>query len=161
MDLQCTSTKQADALAAVIGERSHQDRQWGDIDQRPREVGTYLTLMRKKLADAEAAFCDSDNDHDALDNLRKVVALGVACFEQHGVPSRMVPAAAKAPAASPYKRNPKLAGYDNKEVTGMWDTLIDKSLTAMEVITGPLRGTITYDELYEEMMARDLGPIPF
>jgi hypothetical protein len=87
-ELNCTSARQADALAAVIGERSFQDQKWGPITSRPREVGTYLTLMRKLLADAELAFAESRGDESALDELRKVVAVGVACFEQHGVPSR-------------------------------------------------------------------------
>lgn len=89
MELKCTNEKQADVLAAVIGERSHQDRKWGTVEQRPKQVGSYLTLMRKLLNDAEIAWATSDNDQGALDELRKVVAVGVACFEQHGVPWRM------------------------------------------------------------------------
>jgi hypothetical protein len=44
--------------------------------------------MRKLLSDADRAFAESRGDEPALDELRKVVAVGVACFEQHGVPSR-------------------------------------------------------------------------
>ena len=89
MPLDCTTKNQEDVLAAVIGERSYQDRKWGTISERPHEVGGYITLMRKLLNDAEAAWAGSRGDKDALDELRKVVAVGVACFEQHGVPSRM------------------------------------------------------------------------
>lgn len=88
MSLQCTTANQEDVLAAVIGERSHQDRKWGTIQQHPHEVGGYITLMRKLLNDAEVAWSTSRGDAGALDELRKVVAVGVACFEQHGVPSR-------------------------------------------------------------------------
>ena len=89
MSLNCVTKNQEDVFAAVIGERCYQDRKWGPPSVRPREVGTYLTLMRKLLADAERAYAESDGDTAALDELRKVVAVGVACFEQHGVPSRM------------------------------------------------------------------------
>lgn len=89
MSLQCTTPNQEDVLAAVVGERSYQDQKWGTIQQHPHEVGGYITLMRKLLSDAEAAWAGSRGDDDALDELRKVVAVGVACFEQHGVPSRV------------------------------------------------------------------------
>lgn len=95
--LDCVSEAQADVLAAVIGERCYQDQKWGSVTDRPREVGTYLTLMRKLLTDAERAFSESRGDEPALNELRKVVAVGVACFEQHGVPSR-IPRRRKEPA---------------------------------------------------------------
>lgn len=84
------SDKQAQVLTSVIGERLHQDRKWGTVEERPREVGTYLTLMRKILGDAEKAFAENSGDYQALDEMRKVVAVGVACFEQHHVPSRQM-----------------------------------------------------------------------
>ncbi len=87
--LDCTTPAQADVLAAVIGERSYQDQKWGTIQERQKQVGSYLTLMRVHLAEAEAAWATSSGDESALDEMRKVVAIGVACFEQHGVPSRM------------------------------------------------------------------------
>lgn len=89
MTLICTTKQQEDVLAAVIGERSYQDMKWGSIQQHPHEVVGYITLMRKLMNDAEVAWSSSRGDWAALDELRKVVAVGVACFEQHGVPSRM------------------------------------------------------------------------
>lgn len=89
MALHCTTEKQEDVLAAVIGERSYQDRKWGSVQKHPQSVGAYMTLMRKLLHDAEVAWATSNSDKEGLDELRKVVAVGVACFEQHGVPSRM------------------------------------------------------------------------
>lgn len=87
--VQCTNVQQQDALQKVRDERQYQDKKWGTVQQRPREVGTYLTLMRKLLTDAEKAFAENSGDAPALDELRKVVAVGVACFEQHGVPPRI------------------------------------------------------------------------
>jgi hypothetical protein len=76
------------AYAAIDGERDWQDRKWGTPEQRPHEVGAWLTLMRKHLADAEAAWAGANNDGGALNSLRKVLAIGVACAEQHVLPVR-------------------------------------------------------------------------
>ncbi len=77
-----------EVFSAVHDERVYQDRKWGNPDQHPHEVGGYITLMRKLLNDAEVAWCTSRGDDGALDELRKVVAVGVACMEQHGVAPR-------------------------------------------------------------------------
>jgi len=88
-ELICSNATQADVLAAVIGERVFQDRKWGTVEQHPHEVGSWLTIMRQLLNDAERAYMSQRGDKGALDELRKVVAVGVACMEQHGVPSRI------------------------------------------------------------------------
>ncbi len=77
-----------EVFPAIHGERVYQDRKWGNPDQHPHEVGGYITLMRKLLNDAETAWCTSRGDIGALDELRKVVAVGVACMEQHGAVAR-------------------------------------------------------------------------
>lgn len=74
----------ADVLSAVHDERVFQNRKWGTISERPHEVGGYLTIMRKLLSDAEAAWSSSRGDTQALDEVRKIVAVGIACMEQHG-----------------------------------------------------------------------------
>lgn len=86
--LHCTNGDQAAAVNAVLQERNYQDKKWGSVQERPREVGTYLTLMRALLTDADRAYAKSKGDEAALNELRKVVAVGLACFEQHGVPTR-------------------------------------------------------------------------
>lgn len=73
---------------AIDSERDWQDRKWGTIQQHPHEVGGWITLMRKLLADAEAEWCTSSGDYNALQEIRKVISLGVACGEQHGIQSR-------------------------------------------------------------------------
>lgn len=72
-----------EVLSAIHDERVYQNRKWGTIAQHPHEVGGYLTLMRKLLADAEVAWSTRRGDVGALDEIRKVVAVGVACMEQH------------------------------------------------------------------------------
>jgi hypothetical protein len=76
------------AYIAIDTERAYQMRKWGTVKERPHEVGAWLTLMRVHLNDAEQAWANSSGDHNALNELRKVLALGVACAEQHGLPCR-------------------------------------------------------------------------
>lgn len=73
---------------SIDSERDHQDRKWGTVQEHPHEVGGWLTLMRKLLSDAEVAWAGSNGDYKALLELRKVLAVGVACAEQHGLPGR-------------------------------------------------------------------------
>lgn len=73
----------------IIGvEREFQELKWGTISDHGHEVGAWITLMRKHLNDAEAAWCEKPSDYDALDEIRKVAALAVACGEQHGLIER-------------------------------------------------------------------------
>ncbi len=73
---------------AVNSERDFQDRKWGTVDRHPHEVGGWITIMRKLLGDAEAAWASSAGDRSALEEIRKIIAVGVACCEQHGVTTR-------------------------------------------------------------------------
>lgn len=82
------STTIEKVFEAIKSERYYQDRKWGHIKDHPHEVGGWLTLIRKHLTDAESAWCSSDGDYKALEELRKVLAIGVACAEQHGIPAR-------------------------------------------------------------------------
>ena len=80
--------KREEVYAAIDSERVHQDRKWGTIEKHPHEVGGWLTLMRQHLRDAEAAWSSQPDDREALAEIRKVLAIGVACCEQHGVKKR-------------------------------------------------------------------------
>lgn len=73
---------------AVDSERKYQDRKWGSIEKHPHEVGAWLTLMREQLQCAELEWCRSAGDQSALAHIRKLLAIGVACCEQHGVNPR-------------------------------------------------------------------------
>ena len=73
---------------AIDSERYYQDCKWGTVKEHPHEVGGWLAIMRKLLTDAEAAWASSGGDYKALLELRKVLAVGVACAEQHGLPGR-------------------------------------------------------------------------
>lgn len=73
---------------AIDTERVYQDKKWGDTSQHPHEVGAYLVLMEVHLQQAKVAWAGSAGDAGALEQLRKVLAIGVACSEQHGIPNR-------------------------------------------------------------------------
>ena len=77
-----------DVYVAIDGERDYQDQKWGTIEQRQKQVGSWLTLIRHALMEAEREWASSRGDESALAEIRKVVALGVACLEQHGVSRR-------------------------------------------------------------------------
>jgi hypothetical protein len=74
----------AKVLSALHNERVYQNRKWGSIADHPHEVGAWLTVLRKVLADAERAWCTNRGDYNALDEIRQLTAVGIACMEQHG-----------------------------------------------------------------------------
>lgn len=97
--------KRAEIFAAIEAERIYQVEEWGANGrrrtlpadnvfagesgaERSRTVGEFLTYMRHTLTKADAEATEKAGDEAALNMLRKVVALGVACFEQHGCPPR-------------------------------------------------------------------------
>jgi hypothetical protein len=73
---------------SIQTERDYQDRKWGAVSERPHEVGAWLTLMQVHLRRAQEAWASAPNDRGALNELRKVLAIGVACGDQHGLPHR-------------------------------------------------------------------------
>ena len=84
------SNNLAGALRAVGEERAYQDGKWGAVAEHPHEVGAWLLVMEKCLNDAKLAWAGSRGDTGALHGIRKVIAVGLACAEQHGLPSREV-----------------------------------------------------------------------
>ncbi len=82
----------------IRGERTHQKEKWGyrtsqfgdqaEYDDYIKSVGEYILYMEHHLHQARMKASTQDNHDGALDELRKVAALAVACFEQHGVPER-------------------------------------------------------------------------
>jgi hypothetical protein len=82
------------AYAAIDSERNYQDRRWGQTlsSGRPgdgsRTVDEFILYAAGYMNDAVALGCRSDDTDAKLAALRKVAALCVACFEQHGCPLR-------------------------------------------------------------------------
>ena len=51
-----TTLTRKDVFFAIEQERDHQDKKWGTLDEHPYEVGSWLTIMRQLLNDAERAY---------------------------------------------------------------------------------------------------------
>lgn len=66
-------------------ERVYQDKIWKG---KSHDLGNWIIYMEHYLNRAKKELSTETSDIPALHQLRKLVALGVACFEQHGVPSR-------------------------------------------------------------------------
>lgn len=73
---------------AIDSERDYQDQKWGSPNQRPKQVGSWLTLIKVHVDRAMEKWASSDGDAEALEQLRKVAAISVACLEQNGVQKR-------------------------------------------------------------------------
>lgn len=77
--------------AAIDLEREYQEIKWNPDNTSSggkHEVGSYILFMEDYLQEARSKISrkgDPEASYEALDVLRKVVALGVACMEQHGV----------------------------------------------------------------------------
>lgn len=83
-----TEIRRDQVFAAIGTERIYQELKWGTLEEHPQSVGAYITLMRVHLDKAADAWAGSAGDAEALDRIRKVLAIGVACGEQHGMPRR-------------------------------------------------------------------------
>ena len=79
------SNSQNQVFYAIENERKYQDSKWGSLEERGHEVGSWLTIMRVCLAKAELAYTTQNGDTAAIDEIRQVIATGVACLEQHGI----------------------------------------------------------------------------
>jgi len=90
--------KRIEVYQAIDTERAYQEKVWGDNGERrtnpetnqnsQHAVGNWMTFMEYYLRQAQDRLTTEHGHQGALDSLRKVAGLCVACFEQHGVPSR-------------------------------------------------------------------------
>ncbi len=69
-------------------ERDYQDIRWGDAHDKKHNVEAFMVYMDSYLRKAKDAITGNGGVPEGLEELRKVVALGIACFEVHGVPQR-------------------------------------------------------------------------
>lgn len=87
--------KREDVYKVIDSERDYQNQMWSpshitdgvpaDVD---KQVAHFIVYMDDYMRKAKEQFAGYSGDRGALENLRKVVALGVACFERWGVPER-------------------------------------------------------------------------
>lgn len=86
-----------EVYAILDGERDYQELRWNADTtstagkHTPEEFLLYMEHYMGLARVAMSTQADPQAKLDGLDIMRKVVTLGVACFEQHGVPARQVP----------------------------------------------------------------------
>lgn len=87
--------KREQVYKVIDGERDYQNSKWSPnhmTDGVPADEGKtvahFIVYMDDYMTRAKHEFTGSGGDRATLEELRKVVALGVACFEAHGVPER-------------------------------------------------------------------------
>lgn len=79
---------------AISTERAYQARRWGVrqwngvFEEKKHTVGDFLVYMQDYLNETFHTAAREEGDEKALEVLRKVVTLGIACFEQHGIAAR-------------------------------------------------------------------------
>ena len=66
-------------MAMVKEERDRQDLKWGSTKENPHSVSSWLDIMTRELGEA----WEASNSELALSEILQVVAVGVACLEQH------------------------------------------------------------------------------
>lgn len=91
-----TKVSREEVYAALDSEREYQIQGCGNAKRHPEDpptmtVGEYILCMEKCLADARVDWYKPGGVTAALNQLRKVAGLGVACMEYHGAPRREMP----------------------------------------------------------------------
>ncbi len=159
---------QSTVFLAIRDERARQDAKWGDVEQHPHEVGAWLTILRGKLADAEKAWRSRCGDGPALAEVLKVVAVGVACLEQHGAGLDGDPAPAPAVAADP----PVVTLLPGERIhwftKGEWVKVIRQTPTDKFAVGAVVRvmnfahgvATVCRGAVYADLWAYKIEPIP-
>lgn len=78
-----------DVYKAIDSERDYQEAKWGGkSNDEGKTVESFMVYMMHYLNLSYAAVSTMSGHDEALEQLRKVVGIGVACFERHGVPFR-------------------------------------------------------------------------
>lgn len=83
-----------EVFKAIDSERDYQDSLWNETTTTSggkHEVGAWIVFMRSYLSEAEdqiSRAADPAASQNALNTIRKIVTIGVACMEQHGAPKR-------------------------------------------------------------------------
>ncbi len=85
------STPRDKVYEAIDSERDYHDKDsilnhWNH--KKKPSVEAELLTMQEYLIKARSAWQTNSGNHEVLDVLRKVVGVGVRCFENHGVPLR-------------------------------------------------------------------------
>ncbi|RIK26954.1 MAG: hypothetical protein DCC55_39670 [Chloroflexi bacterium] len=82
---QAQALLQEAIFQAIARERRYQDDKYGP---KPHTVANFLLIMEAELDEAKRAWVKSEGDQNALREILQVIAVGVACLEQHGIVER-------------------------------------------------------------------------
>lgn len=88
--------KREEVYKNIDKEREYQDLKWDqrrtkdDVADADKAVAEWLNYMAQHLSDAQKGVYNLDTN-EALEQIRKVVALGVCALEIHGCPERLIP----------------------------------------------------------------------
>ena len=85
------SSLRIEVFDAIENERAYQVKRWGNPDgtEREKDVASFLAYMQYYQNEAiKLVTKQGYTSVFARDAIRKIVALGVACLERHGVVER-------------------------------------------------------------------------
>jgi uncharacterized protein YgfB (UPF0149 family) len=88
--------KRAEVYKNIDLEREYQDLKWDqrrgedEVADKDKAVAEWLNYMEHHLSAAKTKVYNL-NKEEALEQIRKVVALGVCALEIHGCPERLIP----------------------------------------------------------------------
>ena len=75
----------SEIIEAVDKERECQDEKWGSPSDHPHTVFEWIGIMENELQEAKKAYFSRPSEHLMLAEIIQVIAVGVACLEQHGI----------------------------------------------------------------------------
>lgn len=75
------------AYKAIDSEREYQETKWTGHEH---EVGAYITMLDFYVAEAKKGWVKNSGDAAALESIRKIAGIAVACMEAHGAPERHI-----------------------------------------------------------------------
>lgn len=78
-------TTKEDVFKAILEERTHQDRKWGSIEQRPHTIAEWILIAEAELQEAKHAWTKECSDIRALEELLQTAAVIFAALEQHSI----------------------------------------------------------------------------
>jgi hypothetical protein len=70
-------------------ERAYQESKWSSNENRDETVADHLLTIEVYLLHAKHELGQNADPIKALENVRKLTAVGVACMEKYGVPERI------------------------------------------------------------------------
>lgn len=128
---------------AIDTERDFQEAFIQDKGLNPNKtVGEFLTLIRTYSSKADAAWTGHAGDAGAIEELRKIAAICVACMEKHGVNYR-----------APYTvRNSSFASVSPANLTSFLNTR--QSFSSWQNVVSSNIQAVRYDKANETLQIR-------